>query len=200
MNPHEYDYLEKIVLVGDSGVGKSSIMLRYCDNQFSESFITTIGVDFKIKTLNNVFGKIVKLQIWDTAGQDRFRTITSSYYRGANCVMIFFDLTNLESFKNLQSWIDEISRYTTKTTMFLVGTKSDLIDRIVVTDEMIQTFAKQRNLVYVKTSSKTNEGVSDVFNKVAQSFVNERVGQENSIICKNPLVINPQPVQGSKCC
>eukprot|EP00397_Hematodinium_sp_SG-2012_P055492 GEMP01067782.1.p1 GENE.GEMP01067782.1~~GEMP01067782.1.p1 ORF type:complete len:243 (+),score=21.20 GEMP01067782.1:73-801(+) len=109
MNP-EYDYLFKLLLIGDSGVGKSCLLLRFADNTYTESYISTIGVDFKIRTIEQE-GKVVKLQIWDTAGQERFRTITSSYYRGAHGIIIVYDVTDRESFNNVKHWIEQIGRY-----------------------------------------------------------------------------------------
>ena len=100
-----YDYLFKILLIGDSGVGKSCLILRFAENMFIDSYISTIGVDFKIKTIS-LFGKIVKLQIWDTAGQERFRTITTSYYRGSHAILIVYDITSMESFRNVTSWLN----------------------------------------------------------------------------------------------
>src|SRR5271165_522496 len=101
------DYLIKVIVVGDSGVGKSSILLRYADDAFSEKFISTIGVDFKVKNLT-VDKKQIKLQIWDTAGQERFRTIVSAYYKNIDCVFVIFDLTDVNSFDNIKLWLNDI--------------------------------------------------------------------------------------------
>ncbi|XP_061762977.1 ras-related protein Rab-35b isoform X2 [Nerophis ophidion] len=105
----DYDYLFKLLIIGDSGVGKSSLLLRFADNTFSGSYITTIGVDFKIRTVE-INGEKVKLQIWDTAGQERFRTITSTYYRGTHGVIVVYDVTSAESFVNVKRWLHEINQ------------------------------------------------------------------------------------------
>ncbi|XP_059911082.1 ras-related protein Rab-35b isoform X3 [Gadus macrocephalus] len=105
----DYDYLFKLLIIGDSGVGKSSLLLRFADNTFSGNYITTIGVDFKIRTVE-INGEKVKLQIWDTAGQERFRTITSTYYRGTHGVIVVYDVTSAESFVNVKRWLHEINQ------------------------------------------------------------------------------------------
>merc|ERR1712023_164091 len=128
----EYDYLFILVLIGDSGVGKSCLLLRFADDTYTDSYISTIGVDFKIRTIE-LDGKTVKLQIWDTAGQERFRTITSSYYRGAHGIIIVYDVTDKESFQNVKHWLQEIEKYANDgVVMLLVGNKSDLQSKKVV--------------------------------------------------------------------
>src|SRR5271154_3229460 len=121
----EYDYIMKLIIVGDSGVGKSTLLKMYCDHEFSESYISTIGVDFKIKTIQ-VNDKLIKLQIWDTAGQERFRSITNSYYNGTHAIMLVFDLTDVNSFNRLPKWLEEIDKYMTGKThkIILIGNKS----------------------------------------------------------------------------
>ena len=102
----EYDYLFKVLLIGDSSVGKTSVLLRYVEDKFNAEFQTTIGVDFKVSTFN-MNGKSIKLQLWDTAGQDRFKNIVASYYRGAHGILLMYDITNQTSYQNVQRWYDE---------------------------------------------------------------------------------------------
>jgi len=168
-NP-EYDYLFKLLLIGDSGVGKTSLLLRFADNKFLDSFITTIGVDFKIKKLD-VDGKVIKLQIWDTAGQEKFRTITSSYYRGAHGIIVVFDVTNRESFMHVKGWLSDIDRYAqgnVKVQKMLVGNKSDLPNREVTFKEA-KAFADGLGIKFCETSAKQSDNVMDAF----QMMVNE---------------------------
>merc|ERR1711977_627351 len=123
----DYDYLYKLLLIGDSGVGKSCLLLRYVDETYQESYISTIGVDFKIRTVE-IDGKVIKLQIWDTAGQERFRTITSSYYRGAHGIIVVYDVTDGDSFRSVEKWITEIERFAgTEVTKMMVGNKADMV-------------------------------------------------------------------------
>ena len=140
MNP-EYDYLFKLLLIGDSGVGKSCLLLRFADDTYTQSYISTIGVDFKIRTID-LEGKTVKLQIWDTAGQERFRTITSSYYRGAHGIIIVYDVTDKESFNNVKHWIQEIDKYAADgVKKLLVGNKCDLASKKVVSHDEAKELA-----------------------------------------------------------
>ena len=109
----QYDHLIKLLLIGDSGVGKSCLLLRFSDDQFTTSFITTIGIDFKIRTVD-LDGSRVKLQIWDTAGQERFRTITTAYYRGAMGILLTYDVTDEQSFDNVRNWMRNIEQHATE--------------------------------------------------------------------------------------
>jgi len=129
-----YDFLIKLLLIGDSGVGKSCLLLRFSDDSFTPSFITTIGIDFKIKTIE-LDGKRIKLQIWDTAGQERFRTITTAYYRGAMGILLIYDTTDEQSFQNIRNWIRNIEQHAADNVdKILVGNKCDMVsDKVVET-------------------------------------------------------------------
>jgi len=162
-NMSDYDYLFKLLLIGDSGVGKSCLLLRFADNVYTDSYISTIGVDFKIKTLT-IDGKTVKLQIWDTAGQERFRTITSSYYRGAHGIIVVYDVTDKVSFSNVKQWLGEIDRYACQSVnRLLVGNKADLKEKKVVDTSEAKEFADTLRISFLETSAKSSENVEEAF-------------------------------------
>jgi len=169
MNP-EYDYLFKLLLIGDSGVGKSCLLLRFADDTYTESYISTIGVDFKIRTIE-LDGKTVKLQIWDTAGQERFRTITSSYYRGAHGIIVVYDVTDADTFANVKQWLQEIDRYACDgVNKLLVGNKSDLTNKKVVEYGVAKEFADQLGISMLETSAKNATNVEQAFLTMAKQI------------------------------
>ena len=158
-------------------MGKSCLLLRFADDTFSESYITTIGVDFRFRTLQ-VDGHAVKLQIvgamqWDTAGQERFRTITSAYYRGADGIIIVFDRTSQESFEHVEEWLQEVNRYASdQTVKLLVGNKNDL--ETVVDSEVARAKAERLGMTYVETSAKSAFQVDLAFLTLAKSLMSKR--------------------------
>uniref|UniRef100_A0A8C9MLB1 Ras-related protein Rab-35 n=1 Tax=Serinus canaria TaxID=9135 RepID=A0A8C9MLB1_SERCA len=158
------------------GVGKSSLLLRFADNTFSGSYITTIGVDFKIRTVE-INGEKVKLQIWDTAGQERFRTITSTYYRGTHGVIVVYDVTSAESFVNVKRWLHEINQNCDDVCRILVGNKNDDPDRKVVETEDAYKFAGQMEIQLFETSAKENINVEEMFNCITELVL--RAKKEN---------------------
>jgi len=166
----DYDHLFKLLIIGDSGVGKSCLLLRFSDDVFTDSFISTIGVDFKIKTLT-IDGQKIKLQIWDTAGQERFRTITSSYYRGAHGIIVVFDVTNQTSFDNISKWLQEIDLFAgTNVQKLLVGNKTDLVDTRAVPSSEGEALAAKLSIPYVETSAKSSSNVEQAFAQMATSI------------------------------
>jgi len=176
MNP-EFDALLKILLLGDSGVGKSCLLLRFADDTYTESYISTIGVGFKTRTIQTD-GKKIKLQIWDTAGQERFRTITSSYYRGAHGVIIVYDVSNQNSFNNVKEWVQEIDRSAFENkcedmNKLLVGNKCDL--NKVVDYKSGKQLADELGIPFLETSAKEAINVEEAFVSIA-SMIQKRLG------------------------
>jgi len=166
------DELFKLVLIGDSGVGKSSLLIRFADDYYSDSYISTIGVDFRIKTVDIGNGTKVTLQIWDTAGQERFHHMTSSYYRDAEGIIIVFDLGDLQSFEHLEEWMRDVDNIAPKDVVKLVvGNKADLLgdDRQVSADQL-QRWAEQYDLQYLEASAKTRAGVDNAFVEMAKKL------------------------------
>lgn len=162
-----YDLLIKLLLIGDSGVGKSCLLLRFCEDQFTPSFITTIGIDFKIRTID-IGNQRVKLQVWDTAGQERFRTITTAYYRGAMGILLVYDVTDEKSFNNIENWYQNVQSYANEgVELILVGNKCDLDEKRVVSTEQGQALADKFGIPFLEASSKTNINVEECFYSVA---------------------------------
>ncbi|RDX65222.1 Ras-related protein RABD2a, partial [Mucuna pruriens] len=194
------DYLFKLLLIGDSGVGKSCLLLRFADDSYIESYISTIGVDFKIRTVEQD-GKTIKLQIWDTAGQERFRTITSSYYRGAHGIIIVYDVTDEDSFNNVKQWLSEIDRYASdNVNKLLVGNKSDLTGNRVVSYDTAKEFADQIGIPFMETSAKDATNVEDAFMAMSAAIKNRMASQPSANNARPPTVqIRGQPV-GQKVC
>lgn len=161
--PQDYDYLFKVLLIGNSSVGKSSLLLRFVDNAWSDLFVPTIGVDFKIKTMT-IDSKNVKLQIWDTAGQERFKNITASYYRGAHGILVVYDITDMESFKNINNWLIEIEKNANKNVYkILIGNKCDLEEKRTVSTQQGKELAETYGMQFIETSAKSNTNVSEAF-------------------------------------
>ena len=189
-----YDDLFKLVIIGDSGVGKSCILLRFADDTFTENYYSTIGVDFRFKCVD-IGERKCKLQIWDTAGQERFKTVTSAYYRGADGIIIVFDQTDKESFNNIQHWIEDISRYSTdEPAKIIIANKDDMAEeKKIVKNEDINELEKKTGLEVIKTSAKTGDNVEYAFKKLAQQLILER---NNRILSKGYSLEPPVPVEG----
>jgi Ras-related protein Rab-1A len=177
------DHLFKLVIIGDSGVGKSCLLLRFAvshrqDDSFSDNYISTIGVDFvrtrqRFRTIY-IEGRSVKLQIWDTAGQERFRTITSAYFRGADGALIVFDKTSSMTFEHVPDWVNEIKKYSEGSLKLLVGNKSDQTDISQVNSETAAQFAASYGMDYIETSALNASGVEEAFVKLARSLMQRK--------------------------
>uniref|UniRef100_A0A0E0KKS8 Uncharacterized protein n=1 Tax=Oryza punctata TaxID=4537 RepID=A0A0E0KKS8_ORYPU len=205
----DYDYLIKLLLIGDSGVGKSCLLLRFSDGSFTTSFITTIGIDFKIRTVE-LDGKRIKLQIWDTAGQERFRTITTAYYRGAMGILLVYDVTDESSFNStdhftsdalfdivlqlhflnyfhccwisdIRNWIRNIEQHASdNVNKILVGNKADMDEsKRAVPTSKGQALADEYGIKFFETSAKTNLNVEQVFFSIARD-IKQRLSETDS--------------------
>ena len=171
MEEEGYDFIFKVLLLGNSDVGKSSLLLRYVDSVWNDAFVPTIGVDFKVKTLN-INDKKIKMQIWDTAGQERFRTVVATYFRGAHGILLLYDVTNKDSFKNLENWLIEIEKNAQeKVLKILIGNKCDLNDDREITTEEGKAFALRNGMEFMETSAKMNTNVTEAFETLGKLMI-----------------------------
>ena len=185
MGDENYDFIFKVLLLGNSDVGKSSLLLRFVDQVWNEAFVPTIGVDFKVKTLN-INEKKVKMQIWDTAGQERFRTVVSTYFRGAHGILLLYDVTNRDSFKNLESWLIEIEKNAKeKVLKILIGNKCDLTQDREISTEEGKAFALRNGMEFMETSAKMNTNVSEAFETLGKLMIEFSGSKNNNNIQKN---------------
>lgn len=163
---HEYDYLFKIVLIGDSGVGKSNILSRFTRNEFCLESKSTIGVEFATRTLQ-IEGKTIKAQIWDTAGQERYRAITSAYYRGAVGALLVYDITKRQTFENVQRWLRELRDHAdSNIVIMMAGNKSDLNHLRAVSPEDAQMLAEKEGLSFLETSALEALNIENAFHTI----------------------------------
>lgn len=198
------EYLFRVLIVGDTGVGKSCFLLRFTENRFKDQHNVTIGVEFGAKSLS-VEGRVVKLQIWDTAGQESFRSITRSFYRKADGVLLMYDITNEQSFNNCSSWIQEIQENVPEqgNVLYLVGNQVDAESR-EVTVQQAQALTQQYKLSgYKETSAKTGENVETVFQEFAKILVDRALYQNapaKSSTSTLSLKSTPSTKKNKKCC
>ena len=165
-----FHYLFKYIIIGDSAVGKSNLLLQYAHNKFNDDYQATIGVEFGAKniTVNN---KIYRIQIWDTAGQENFRSITRAYYKNSVCAMVVYDITNKDTFNNVQTWIEDCKNQSPKTIfMVLVGNKNDLEDKRQVKYEDGMELANKNGMMFYETSAKSGFNVEEIFNSSAKAI------------------------------
>jgi small GTP-binding protein len=173
-NTDKTDFTFKILTIGESGVGKTCILLRYSDNKFMKNHLTTIGIDYKAKVIN-LNNRSIKLKIWDTAGQDRFRNITQQYYKGADGIVLVYDVTDRGSYEKVRDWMKQIQIYTQKDSIGLVllGNKCDAEPRVVSNEEGI-TMAKEYGIKYFETSALNNFNVEESFTHLTEQIMSKK--------------------------
>jgi len=168
-----YDHLFKITIIGDSGVGKSAILVRFIDDDFEEGQPCTIGVDFKTKVLE-LDQKVINLSIWDTAGQEKFRSLTSSYYRGTHGIILVYDVARRNTFTAIEHWLEEVENYCTNPDVIklLVANKIDVAEREVTKEEGMK-FARKKAMLYIECSAKTKVGIQQTFEELVQKILDK---------------------------
>ena len=168
--------LYKFIIIGESSVGKSCIIMRYTEDRFTDSFLTTVGVDFKVKEVS-VDGQLVKLQVWDTAGQEQFHTITKSYFRGAHGILLVFDVGKRETFEKTHMWMESIHESAAENVdVVLVGNKIDLPpDERAISAEDGENLAREFMVPYFETSAKTGDGITQVFDALIRTVMSRKI-------------------------
>lgn len=195
----EFDLMFKVLLIGDSGTGKSNLLLRYADDFYKADIGSTIGVDFKVKT-RTIDGKVAKMTLWDTAGQERFRTITSSYYRGSHGIVVVYDVTDRESFSRVRMWMQEIAKYAGPYTQkLLVGNKVDLVSKRLVTTDEGQMMADELEVHFLETSALNSHNVESAFEMLLQDMVANATEVE-APQSRAGLPLRPESVSWQGCC
>lgn len=201
--PPEHDHLFKLLLIGDSGVGKSNMLLRFADDVYREDSSATIGVDFKICSLR-IQGKSVKMQIWDTAGQERFRTITSSYYRNSHGIMVVYDVTDRSSFEHVRGWMQEIEKYSKASIQrMLVGNKCDLVSKRAILQDEGADLAQELGVRFMETSAKNSHNIEHAFELMCTEIL-DRVSPQppvtsNVLTLDRTSFVGPTPLR-LPCC
>eukprot|EP01041_Mallomonas_annulata_P005061 gene5061-10133_t len=177
----DFDVHIKLLMLGDMGVGKTCILLRYTHDSFSSTFITTIGIDFKIKIID-VEGIKTKLQIWDTAGQERFRTITMSYFKGAHGIVLVYDITDRDTFENITHWMSRIREHADdRVNVILIANKCDREQDRKVTREEGAALARQYNISFLEVSAKTNVNIAHLYDTIARATKNRLMEDSDNV-------------------
>ena len=210
LSPGDYekeDYKIKIIVVGDSGVGKTNLINRFASDKFDTNSKATIGVEFVYKTLK-INKEVIKIEVWDTAGQERYRAITSSYYKGAKGAIIVYDITNEDSFNNVESWMNEVTKKGQRDIQFLLlGNKKDLVNDREVSEEKGIEKARELNMHLFEASALEKTNVNEAFNYLMREIYMEIRMQKNRNVSDNDekidqagIALNTNKKEKKKCC
>ena len=165
------DCVYKILLLGDTSVGKTCFLLKYTDNKFQIKHMSTIGLDYRVKSITLKSGKPVKLQLWDTAGQDRFRAITKSYYKSANGVILIYDITSIQTFDNVKPWISQIKEQSSQDiVIYIVGNKTDMEEERKIKTEEGKKLADEYGFPFIETSAKSGLNINETFEDIVEKI------------------------------
>ena len=168
-----FDHLVKILMIGDSGVGKTCILQRFEKGDFRMNHLPTIAIDFSIKSIH-VKGKTLKMQIWDTAGQERYNTLTAGFFKSTHSVLLCFSLTDRSSFDSVHKWMNQINSLAPKEVLIiLIGNKADLVDERKVTDEEARRLAHEFNIHYFESSAATGQNIEEAFNFAGEKLIEQ---------------------------
>ncbi|CAH3189806.1 unnamed protein product [Porites lobata] len=191
-----YDYLFKVLLIGDPGVEKNAILFRFSDDAFKSTFLWTIGIDFKLRTIE-LHGKKIKLQMWDTAGQERYSAITTSYYRGARGIILVYDITQEKTFENISKWLRNIEEHANEDVeKMILASKCHMEDRRIVSRENGEQLAKEHGVPFFEVSAKKNINIEEAFYKLAEKMLEKKLSTDNEETSQNIRVSDTEEKKG----
>ena len=186
----------KVLLLGDTTVGKTCFLMKYTDKTFQDIHMATIGLDYRLKTMKLKSGKDIKLQIWDTAGQDRFRAITKNYYKGSHGIILIYDVTNLQTFENVKNWVNQIrEEASTKVVIYIAANKIDMETERKVTKQEGESLAQELGFPFMETSAKSGININETFEYMIKR-INKEYGNTPQKTNKNKLY----KAKSRKCC
>jgi len=199
----DFEFLIKIVVIGDSGVGKTNFIFQFTEGRFSSAHVTTVGIDYKSKIIKLPNKKVVKLQIWDTAGQERYMAINKNLFQKVQGIILMYDLTNRDSFEHLQNWLNLINKNVSNKVVILVANKLDLAqEKRIVTEEEGENIGKKNDMLFFEGSGASGENVDEIFRSIADEVYKKLIDERNdrSDFDNNNLKLNKKKREKKKCC
>ena len=186
----------KVLLLGDTTVGKTCFLMKYTDKTFQDIHMATIGLDYRLKSMKLKSGKNIKLQIWDTAGQDRFRAITKNYYKGSHGIILIYDVTNIQTFENVKSWVNQIrEEASSNVIIYIAGNKIDIEDERKIKKEEGEKLAEELGFPFIETSAKSGININETFDDLV-----ERIDKVHGNTPQKPPKNKLYKAKGRKCC